>query len=125
MERLPDLVRPTGTGIPELEARIVMREGDLCLYERSDDVFEVFYPNQQAEGEIYGKFYPAHETYPNNEDFGKTAWCFSEKENAVKRFRRLLEWRGSHSYACGTPVEAEKGVETEKRYNTSTDGGKG
>lgn len=119
MRQLPDLVQPLGTGIPELEARLLRREGNLCLYKRSDDVYEVFYPNRQAEGMIIDKLYPARETYPGNEDFGKTAWCFRSREAAERKFIRLLEWRGGEFCPGGAPVEAQNGIISPERYQST------
>ena len=92
IERLPDEVQVRGTGIPDLTARLIERHNQLCMYERSDFVFEVFFVRVQKEAEIFGREYPTKEVYPSNEDFGATAWCYKDLEAAKKKFRRLIEW---------------------------------
>ena len=91
-EKLSDIVHPKGTCIPNLSARLVKRNGNLCLYERSDFVWEVFFVQVSPAQEIYGKPYPAREIYPNNEDFGVNAWCYSDMRNAERKYQRLIEW---------------------------------
>ena len=95
-ERLRDVVHPKGTGIPELTATLVKRNGRICMYERFDPedsmlAWEVFIV-QYSEAEILkGNYsYPAREIYPRNESFGDTAWCFSVRENADRCYDRLI-----------------------------------
>jgi hypothetical protein len=38
-------------------------------------------------GEIYN--YPAAEKFPGNEDFGKSAWAFTNKNLAMEKFKEL------------------------------------
>jgi len=92
-EKLPDEVFPKGTGIPDLSARLLKRYKNLCLYERSDENYEVFIVKTQEATEMFGKNYPAKEVYPNNEDFGYSAWCYHDKKEAEKKFQRLIDWR--------------------------------
>jgi len=89
-EPLPEKVNPIGTGIPDLEATRLRRDGKLCLYERSDDVWEVFIIQTMEETIFNGVTYPPHELYPGNESFGNTAWCFMEKKRAEQRYQKLL-----------------------------------
>lgn len=95
--KLPEVVYPTGTGIDNLEARLVKREGNVCMYIRSDQVWEVFTVKIQKARKIKGKDLMAHEVYPGNEDFGNTAWCFTNLENAESRFKHMVsfasKWR--------------------------------
>lgn len=41
----------------------------------------------KKKGEVY--HYPAAEKFPGNEDFGKSAWAFSKKESAMKKFEEI------------------------------------
>lgn len=91
-ERLPDEVFPEGTGVHGLSARLIKRQGKLCMYERSDHVFEVFIVKIQKACEMFGRTYPKKEVYPSNESFGVNAWCYNDKKEAEKKFTRLLEW---------------------------------
>ena len=90
MNRLSDSVKLNGPGIPWLMATLLMRDGNTCLYERSDGVFEVFLVSISPETEAFGKSYPPREVYPGNDDFGKTAWCFSNRDLAVKKYLSLV-----------------------------------
>jgi hypothetical protein len=93
MKKLEDIVFPKGTGITDLSAKLIKREGRVCMYERIDDVWEVFIVQTRKACIIKGVSYPAHEEYPGNEDFGNTAWCFTNLENAERRFKSLVESR--------------------------------
>jgi hypothetical protein len=91
MQPLPEIVNVNGTGIIGLKARLLKRDRNICLYERSDGYFEVFIVQVSPAAEVFGKSYPEREVYPGNDDFGKTAWCFREYKNALKEFQRLTE----------------------------------
>ena len=90
MERLGTDVKLRGIGKPTT-ARLLERDGDICLYERSDGNYEVFIVRVAEAGEIFGVHHVKREVYPNNEDFGKTAWCYSKIENARKKYIRLKD----------------------------------
>ena len=92
IEKLPDIVYPKGTGIRGLSARLIKREGRICMYERSDMVWEVFKVKIHKESTLKGISYSAHEIYPGNEDFGDSAWCFSSLENAEARFNHMVKY---------------------------------
>lgn len=94
MVTLENEIEVQGTGIPSLKAKLIKREGNFCWYQRSDGIHEVFIVQVTPEGEMFGRLYPERETYPCNEDFGKTAWCYRSSAEAEKRFRSL----------SGTPV---------------------
>lgn len=40
--KLPEIIYPKGTGIKDLSARLIKRDGLICMYERSDQIWEVF-----------------------------------------------------------------------------------
>ena len=94
---LPTTTLPKGTGISNLVSTLVKRSGDICMYERSDNVWEVFYVEIKPAFTLKGKSYPAREVYPSNEDFGDTAFSFNNLEHAEKyyatqlRFKALLD----------------------------------
>jgi len=90
MEKLPEITEPKGTGISGLTSTLVKRNGNLCMYKRSDNVYEVFFVQNMNESIFHGKTYPAHELYPGNESFGNTAWCFSNKQNAEVCYKSKL-----------------------------------
>jgi len=79
-----------GVGIPDLTAQLIERTQTKAWYKRSDEVWEVFRITIIEDAELFGKFIPAHEHYPANEDFGKIAWCFSNRVNAERCYRRLI-----------------------------------
>lgn len=41
----------------------------------------------KKKGEVY--HYPAAEKFPGNSDFGITAWAYSTKESAMKKFEEI------------------------------------
>ena len=88
-EVLQNVVRPRGTGITNLSSTLVKREGRLCMYKRSDNVYEVFLVVVQPAATLFGKDYPAHEIYPGNEDFGYTAWCYNKIGFAERKYKDL------------------------------------
>jgi len=90
MEKLNEKIKIKGTGLTNLTAKLVKRHGRLCIYKRSDNVFEVFYPKRIKESVIKDVIIPAHEAYPKTEDFGKTAWCFSHEKNAERFYASKL-----------------------------------
>ena len=59
------------------------------MYKRWDNIYEVFRIKVSKEKTMFGKTYPKREVYPGNEDFGKTAWCFNNEENAKRRYDSL------------------------------------
>lgn len=88
--RLPDIQEDFfGVGIPGLTANLLMRTDQKAIYYRWDDVYEVFRIKIAEAAEIFGKSYPKREVYPGNEDFGKTAWCYKQKENAIRRYNAI------------------------------------
>jgi hypothetical protein len=89
--KLPEIVFPKGIGIEDLSARLIKREGRICMYERSDEVWEVFTVKIRKARKIKGKEYPSQEVYPGNEDFGQNAWCFSNFENADKKYNYMVD----------------------------------
>lgn len=90
MQQLESKVKLSGLNLGHIESVLVQRQDNLCLYKRSDDIYEVFYPNKLPEGNVFGKHYPEREGYPSNEDFGRTAWCYTKLEGAVKKFNSEL-----------------------------------
>jgi len=89
-QKLPEKVENLkGVGIPNLTASCLQRTGDKAIYERADGVYEVFKIKVQEAGEMFGTWYPRREMYPNNEDFGKTAWSFRSKEKAFERYKKI------------------------------------
>jgi len=87
--RLPEIVEPRGTGIPDLKAKLIERTREKAIYLRSDDVYEVFRVQITPSGEMFGRWYPERETYPCNEDFGKTAWTFRTLERARDKYGKI------------------------------------
>ncbi len=69
--------------------KILKRKGQIALSERSDGVYEVFFIKVQDANEMFGRFYPKRELYPSNEDFGKTAWCYTNYNSALIKYNSL------------------------------------
>jgi hypothetical protein len=89
-ERLPEIVDSfIGVGIPNLTAKLVIRNDKKALYLRSDNVFEVFKIKVSEANEIFGRQYPKREVYPCNEDFGVSAWTYHKKEFAMNKYNQI------------------------------------
>lgn len=89
-ERLPEIVTPlNGVGKPGLSAKLIMRTDKKALYYRWDKAYEVFRIRIEKAEEMFGKMYPEREVYPCNEDFGVSAWCYTDKELAVERYNAI------------------------------------
>jgi hypothetical protein len=95
--RLPDVWTTfEGVGIPTLTSKLVVRTDEKAIYKRWDDVYEVFYVKIREAADVFGKSYPRREAYPNNEDFGELAWCYTQEKNAIRRYN-MMPKRGSLS----------------------------
>ena len=89
-ERLPEVVSPlVGVGKPGLSAKLIMRTDKKALYYRWDKAYEVFRIRIEEGGEMFGRMYPKREVYPRNEDFGVSAWCYTDKELAIERYNAI------------------------------------
>ena len=90
MKRLTDKEKVRGVG-REVSSSFVKRNGKVCFYQRSDGPYEVFIVQVRPKEKIKGVEYPEREVYPSSEDFGHTAWCFTDFRNANMRFNKLVE----------------------------------
>lgn len=90
MVTLDTTLKLTGLGQGNIQAKQIKRTNNICLYQRTDDIYEVFIPKVLPAGDVFGKHYPERESYPSNEDFGRTAWCYKNLEMAEKKFNKLI-----------------------------------
>jgi hypothetical protein len=89
-ERLPETVDSfTGVGIPNLTAKLVIRNDKKALYLRSDNIYEVFRIKIAEEEEAFGNHYPKREVYPGNEDFGRVAWTYRDQKLAMRKYNQI------------------------------------
>ncbi len=88
MEKLKNKVELHHIGYP-VTATLVARTKKKAVYYRDDGCYEVFKIVIAPAGIIFGKSYPEREVYPGNEDFGFTAWCFSDKTRALDKYDKL------------------------------------
>ena len=90
MKSLPDKLRKNGFNYVK-----VIRKGTVCIYEQdySKNVkyYEVFIVKAVNDRIYKGLLRPAHEVFPRDEDFGKTAWSCRRFEDAKKRFDQLVK----------------------------------
>lgn len=79
--------------------QLVERGGLVCIFRRWKDErtphFEVVVLNEQPDAERVlpdgNKLdYPAHETYPSDEQWGRSAWTFMTRGEARDKFSELL-----------------------------------
>ena len=89
LQKLPKVVNIKGIGIPDITAECIERTNKKALYERSDEIWEVFKVQISPAAEIFGRQYPRREVYPGNEDFGKTAWCFNDENFARRKYNKI------------------------------------
>jgi hypothetical protein len=91
MLTLPNILRKNGFTYTK-----ILRGERSCIYEQRvaenlkyHEVFVVkIKPRQVFEN---GKTYPKREVFPSNEEFGKTAWSFRTLNEALVRFKELVE----------------------------------
>ena len=88
-EKLPEVVAGFPVGIPDISAKLVKRTKKKAMYYRWDNVWEVFRIKINEPTSLFGRSYPRREVYPSNEDFGRTAWCFSDEAQAHKAYDNL------------------------------------
>lgn len=96
MQQLSKTIELRGLG-QSITATEMVRQGDLAMYKRDDEVYEVFLIKTAEAKKIFDKQYEEREVYPNNEDFGTSAWCFKTLTSAVKKFNMLLEREAAQS----------------------------
>lgn len=94
MKKLPAIVRTKGTRFKENYATLLERSGNVCIYQREDgydyEVYEIFSIQIETGRKVFGKTFPERESYPSNSDFGKTAWCITNRERAFEKYMELL-----------------------------------
>jgi hypothetical protein len=86
---LPEVVTNLPVGIPGMTATLVVRTDKKAIYKRWDGIYEVFRVLIEKPSVVFGKSYPAHESYPGNEEFGSIAWCYHDKALALERYHAL------------------------------------
>jgi len=89
METLKEVITLSGTGLANLTAKRVANVGRKYVYLRSDGYYEVFIAKEQAAGYVFETHYPDRHVYPNNEDFGITAWTYKTEKSAMDKFNTL------------------------------------
>jgi hypothetical protein len=88
MKKLSEVIEIKGLGFP-VKATLIKRTKTKALYKRSDGYHEVFRIKVKPDRLVFGKSYPEEEVYPGNEDFGFSAWCCFNLENAERRYKNL------------------------------------
>jgi hypothetical protein len=87
--KLPEVVLELPVGIPQMSAKCIERTDKKAMYYRWDNVWEVFRIKIAEASTVFEKSYPKREVYPGTEDFGSTAWCFSDEHNARIMYNNL------------------------------------
>jgi hypothetical protein len=101
IKRLPVTVNPKGTAIPGLTASLVNRTDKAAWYQRSDKYHEVFIIKIGRTFDGSGIM----EYYPSNNDFGISAWCIRDPDQAARKFAELTS---------GSSINERSGVDTNK-----------
>ena len=90
MKSLPDILRKNG-----FDYYLVIRSEKVACYEQrySENVkyYEIFIIKVKHEQNLFGRFYKERELFPADSDFGKSAWSFRNLDDAIKKFRELVE----------------------------------
>ena len=72
---------------------LICRGGRSCLYAQhvtpEMNCFEVFLIKVQKAKILFGNSIPEKEVFPSDEDFGKTAWVYSDYNTALKKYQEL------------------------------------
>lgn len=90
------IVLPVELRKNKYDYKLFQRGNKACIYKQMDngkvigyEVFLIKYTKARLMPN--GDTISAHEKFPGNEDFGKTAWSCKELERAIKRFLHLEE----------------------------------
>jgi hypothetical protein len=71
----------------------VCRTERTALYHQTYDGitvgYEVFVIQMEPESFVYDTFYPTHERWPRDRDWGKTAWSCFTLEEAILKYNKL------------------------------------
>lgn len=90
MEKLGEIISVRGTGIKNLKAHLIKREGNVAMYLRTDDIYETGIVKISKAEILFGASYPERETYWSNEDFGSYALATHKREAAEKHYHQFL-----------------------------------
>jgi len=88
MKELDDVIKLRGVG-KNVTSTLKKKYGVCYVYLRSDGYYEVFKANVAQPETVFGVEYGEREVYPSNEDFGFSAFCTANEENAYTIFERL------------------------------------
>jgi hypothetical protein len=94
---------------------LLKRDGLICLVERSKPEhwhYEVIKLRIEPDKDRFGIFYPAHERYPSNEEWGTYGFTYlgTDLRGAEKRYRELIKggltvWEGQYSRMSEDPAQ--------------------
>ena len=77
----------------EYSYSLICRGCRSCLYAQhitpEIDCYEVFLIKVQKAKILFGNVIPEKEVFPSNEDFGKTAWSYSDYNTALNKYNNL------------------------------------
>ena len=93
--------RPLGStyGKNGFHYELVVRDGDIAIFKQRLRpgvgclAYEVIRIKSLGESTMFGKVVPAREAAPSNEDFGFSAWSYSDLVRAKAKMRALIETR--------------------------------
>ena len=90
MKSLPHKLRKNG-----FDYTLVQREGKCYIYRQTvtekTHYYEVFQVQVRPEQTFKGKFYPEHEVFPADSNFGRSAWSYYSLKRAKERFDLLVQ----------------------------------
>jgi len=90
MNILPEKLRKNGFAYT-----LILRKGQSAIYRQQVTeklaYFEVFIIQVKPEQNLFGRYYPEREVFPSDNVFGISAWSFRNFDDALKRYKKLLE----------------------------------
>lgn len=82
---IPEIIIKKG-----IELHQLVRGKKSCIYQqKSKEYYEVFIIRIKKSRILFDKFLPDKEWFPNDESFGKFAWCYSDFKKAWLKFKKL------------------------------------
>lgn len=89
-QKLPDVIKVRGIGIPGLTMKLVKEFGKVRMYKRDDNIYETGIIKEVAANELFGKQYPDREQIWNSEDFGSTVLTTTDEAVALEHFKTFV-----------------------------------
>ena len=91
MKRLPEIANAKVPGLPGLKSKQIKRVGNIVMYLRDDNIYEVGEVQLRKAEIVHGKEYPEREVYWYSEQCGFKFLATNHKDKAELFFKGFLE----------------------------------